>query len=103
MEVTLLLVLIALVWLWQDSLRAREAALQAGKAACQRQGMQFLDDTLALASLRLGRNRRGQTVLRRVYRFEFSDTGNNRLSGSVVMAGGRVDDVMLAVFLDPGL
>lgn len=101
MEMTLLLVLLALVWLWHDSLRAREAALLAGKAACQRQGMQFLDDTLALASLRLGRNRRGQTVLRRVYRFEFSDTGNNRLSGSVVMAGSRVDDVILAVFLDP--
>lgn len=100
MEVTLLVVLLALGWLWQDSLRAREAALQEGKNACRRQGMQFLDDTLALASLGLGRNRRGQTVLRRVYRFEFSDTGNNRLSGSVVMAGGRVDDIMLAIFPD---
>jgi len=37
----------------------------------------------------------GGAVLRRVYQFEFSDTGNNRLAGAVTLAGSRVDTLYL--------
>ena len=32
----------------------------------------------------------GQLTLQRAYNFEYSDTGDNRLKGSVVMQGHRV-------------
>ncbi len=77
----------ALVWLWYDSLKAREAGISEARAACAAEGWQFLDETVAIDSLRLARDDMGQLRLRRVYRFEFSDTGNNRRAGSIVLFG----------------
>ena len=50
---------------------------------------------MALASLRLARNDHGQLVLRRAYRFEYSDTGDNRREGMVTLLGSRVETVRL--------
>jgi hypothetical protein len=83
------------VALWVDSLRAREHAVAAGRAACARYGVQLLDDTVAFARLRLGRDDGGRLRLRRTYVFEFSDTGNNRRHGAIVMLGGRLEDLQL--------
>jgi hypothetical protein len=81
--------------LWADSLRAREHAVAAGRAACVRHGLQFLDDTVAFARLRLGRDEGGRLRLRRTYLFEFSDTGDNRRHGAIVMLGAQVEDLQL--------
>ena len=83
------------IFLWLDSLRARERALQAGRAACQRYDLQFLDDTVSFARLRLGRDEDGQLRIARTYTFEFSDTGNNRRQGAIVMLGGELQDLHL--------
>ena len=83
----------ALIWI--DSLRARERALAAGREACERYGVQLLDETVAFATLRLGRNDEGRVRLRRTYTFEFSDTGNNRRHGAIVMLGGELQDMQL--------
>lgn len=80
----------ALGWLWFDSFKTHEAAMQAARRACESEQLQLLDDTVALASLRLARNEDGQLLLRREYKFEFSDTGNNRRNGSAVLLGHRV-------------
>lgn len=58
--------------------------------------MLFLDDTVALATFSLQRSASGRLVLKRVYRFEFSDTGNNRLDGSVTMLGEYMQTLYLA-------
>ena len=83
----------ALIWI--DSLRARERALAAGREACERYGVQLLDETVAFATLRFGRNDEGRLRLRRTYTFEFSDTGNNRRHGAIVMLGGELQDMQL--------
>jgi len=83
------------VALWMDSLRARESAIAAGRAACERYGLQFLDDTVAFARLRLARDAAGRVRLRRTYAFEFSDTGYDRRHGTIVMLGARVEDLRL--------
>jgi Protein of unknown function (DUF3301) len=83
------------MFFWLDSLRARERALQAGRAACQRYELQFLDDTVSFARLRLARDDAGQLRIARTYTFEFSDTGNNRRNGAVVMLGSEVEDLQL--------
>ena len=83
------------VFLWLDSLRARERAVQAGRAACERYALQFLDDTVSFARIRLRRDGEGQLKIARTYTFEVSDTGNNRRHGAIVMLGGELEDLQL--------
>ena len=90
-----LVALAAGILLWLDSLRARERAVLAGRSACERYDLQFLDDTVSFARLRLGRDQDGQLKIARTYTFEFSDTGNNRRHGAIVMLGGEVLDLQL--------
>jgi len=94
-ELPVLAAALAVAYLWVDSLRAREHALAAGRAACARYGLQFLDDTVAFARLRLGRDEGGRLRLRRTYVFEFSDTGDNRRQGAIVMLGAQLEDLQL--------
>ena len=97
-DLLLLLLLAALAGFWLDSLRALETARNAGKRACNSAGVQFLDDTVTVTSLALRRNSEGQMVIRRTYRFEFSDTGDNRLEGTLVLLGARVESVEMEPF-----
>jgi len=90
MEIAGIMLLGAIAWLWFDSLRAREAAVRAAREVCAADGLMFLDDTVAIASLKPVRNDVGQVTLQRAYDFEYSDTGDNRIKGSVVMWGRRV-------------
>ncbi|HEX2331749.1 MAG TPA: DUF3301 domain-containing protein [Burkholderiales bacterium] len=83
------------VFLWLDSLRARERAVKAGRAACERYTLQFLDDTVSFTRIRLRRDGDGQLRIARTYTFEFSDTGNNRRHGAIVMLGGELQDLQL--------
>jgi hypothetical protein len=94
-EVAALFGLAVGAYFWADSLRARERAVAAGRAACRRYGLQLLDDTVACAQLRLARDDEGHLQLRRTYAFEFSDTGNNRRHGAIVMLGGMLADLQL--------
>jgi hypothetical protein len=86
------------IFFWLDSLRARERALSAGRAACERYDLQFLDDTVSVSRVRLGRDDEGQLRIARTYTFEFSDTGNNRRHGAIVMLGGELQDLQLEPF-----
>jgi len=99
LELSTLLILAALVWLWFDSMRARERALASGKRACARDGLMFLDETVECIALGLARDGEGHMALRRTYGFEFSDTGNNRRSGSIVMLGGEVESLNTEPYL----
>jgi len=88
-------VLVAAALLWADSLRARERAVRAGRDACSRYGLQFLDETVSFARMRLARDSEGQLKIARTYTFEFSDTGNNRRAGAIVMLGAELQDLQL--------
>ena len=88
-ELVGLLVLAGIAWFMWDSLRAREAAVSASRAACAAEGLQFLDDTVAIQALRPVRED-GTLRLRRVYGFEYSESGDSRHKGSVVLVGDRV-------------
>jgi hypothetical protein len=94
-EAVALVVIVLGVVLWADSLRVRERAVQAGRSACERYHLQFLDDTVSFTRFRLKRNEDGQLRIARTYIFEFSDTGNNRRHGAIVMLGGEVQDLHL--------
>ena len=101
-ELLIVLVMAALVWLWYDSMRARERAVQAGKQACARNALQFLDDTVKIVKLWPARDPNGHLALRRTYHFEFSDDGARRRGGIIVMLGARVESLQLDPFLMHG-
>lgn len=90
-ELLLLVAMSAAVWLWLDSLKAREIGINAARQACAEEGLQFLDETVVGRLPRLARDDNGRLQLRRVYLFEYSDTGDNRRSGTVTMLGHAVE------------
>lgn len=94
-EFLAILILFAVVFAWVDGMKARERAVEAGRAACERYDLQLLDDTVAFARLRFVRDDEGRLRVRRTYTFEFSDTGNNRRQGSIVTLGGELADLQL--------
>jgi hypothetical protein len=96
-EALAVLLMVGVAWLWFDSLGTRETAVEAARRACAAEGVQLLDDTVMLMSLWPQRGRSGTLTLRRIYSFEFSDTGNNRLDGSVTLLG----PVVQALYLEP--
>ena len=90
LELLALLTIAALGWLCLDGLRARDAAVTAARHACAVEGLLLLDDTVAIAAIKPVRDDDGRIRLQRRYAFEYSDTGDNRRSGSVVLVGRRV-------------
>ena len=89
-EILAIVVVGAVAWLWLDSLRAREAAVFAAREACAAEGLMLLDDTVSISMVKPVRDEDGHVKLKRAYEFEFSDTGDNRRKGSVVLLGRRV-------------
>lgn len=98
LEMSALIVVVLAGWFWADSMRAREAALSAGRRACEAEGVQFLDWTVSVAKMRIGRTPDGRLRIGRIYEFEFSDTGNNRLKGSITLLGTQ----LISLYLSPG-
>lgn len=95
METISLGALLAIAWFWFDSFQARAAGMAAARAACAAEDLLLLDDTVALGALRPGRDDEGRLRLRRVYHFEYSDTGDNRRDGQVALLGSKL--VMLSL------
>ena len=101
MEIVGLVMLAVLVWFGLDSSRARDAAVAAVRRACEGEGLQFLDDSVSLAGLGLYRRDDGRLALRRSYGFEYSDTGDNRRRGGVVLLGHEVQVLSIGLRLMP--
>jgi hypothetical protein len=90
LEIAIPLGIGGLIWFWFDSFAAREAGLRAVRQACEEDGLQLLDETISLASLKPQRNETGRLDWARVYNFEFTTTGDNRRRGRVHLLGRRV-------------
>ena len=64
-ETIAILLIVGGALLWADSLKARERAIRAGRSACERYQLQFLDDPVSFARLRLARDDEGQLKISR--------------------------------------
>jgi hypothetical protein len=82
----IILSLLALAWFWLDSSRARELAVGICQQASEKYGVQFLDESVALKKLGVRWPSEGLR-LRRVYAFDFSRDGVERLSGTLALVG----------------
>lgn len=87
LELLALALLGLFAWFWMDTLRAREAALAAARRACEAEGLQLLDETVAVERLRPARNDEGRLALRRDYLFEYSRDGADRHRGALTLLG----------------
>ena len=96
-ELLSIVLLAVLLWFWYVSLKVREIAVRVAERTCQAEGVQLLDETVAVTQTRPARDDDGQFVLRRIYRFEYSDTGNNRRPGSLVMLGQELEAVNIGL------
>ena len=72
---------------WWTGARARELAVGHARSACRRQGVQLLDQSVALARVRPARSARGSASLAREFAFEFTHRGEHRDVGRVLMNG----------------
>ena len=96
-ELLYILLVLAVFWFWMDSSRSRERAVNAAREACKQAGVQFLDDTVMLAKIRMCRKSSGSMALCRSYSFDFSLDGEQRRSGSVSMRAQTLIDLVLDV------
>lgn len=94
-EIIVILLLAGVLWFIADSLKAREAAHAAARKACEEAGVQFLDDTVSQMRLKLARDNEGRAVVERWFRFEFSDSGDDRQQGTVRLKSNRVLEINL--------
>lgn len=88
--------LLLLVWFWLDSLRARELATGICRSACERQDLQFLDQTVVLRRISPRRTADGLRW-RRVYRFDFSEEGIGRRNGYLILLGLDLESISLGL------
>jgi len=92
----LLLILLGLIiWFWQNTLRARELALQAALDTCRNQQLQLLDGTVTLHRLALRRSNQGRMMLQRTFQFTYSAEGDDRQTGFIITLGNLVEQVGL--------
>ena len=86
----LMVLLMAAVLAWRESLRGRERALLECRRICHSYSLQLLDDSVALRRMRLARSASGRRTLQRTYGFEFSRDGSGREQGTVTLLGNRL-------------
>ncbi|QMU62245.1 MAG: DUF3301 domain-containing protein [Gammaproteobacteria bacterium] len=87
--------LFAVVWYWQDSLRSRELALKKCRRLCEDHNVQFLDQSVHVARVRLGKTTRHNIFIRRFYAFEFSIGGVDRHHGVAVVSRDSMEYLSL--------
>ncbi|MDH5766173.1 MAG: DUF3301 domain-containing protein [Gammaproteobacteria bacterium] len=95
--ITLLIISLIGVY-WYDAMQAREIAKTASIKACKDSDLGFLDDTVSLRRLTLGKNKYGRMSVIRQYRFDFSSDGYSRYHGTVTLYGKTLTHVELGVY-----
>ena len=75
---------------WERARAAAERAEALGRDACIAAGVQWLDQTVHAAGLRLTRNDDGKLGFERTFRFEYSYDGSDRHVGRLVLRSGRL-------------
>jgi hypothetical protein len=90
----LLLLLGVAVALWLKLSVARERAIKEARQQCQQHGLQLLDETVGLRSVRL-RRVNGLRLIERGYGFEVSIDGDDREPGRLWMIGNALTGLSL--------
>lgn len=93
-DVSTLLAMLAAGALWMHLSRGREQAAAHARRLCQRHGLQLLDESVGLRSLRLC-HQAGRWILLRGYVFDVSIDGADREASRLWMAGRELQGCQL--------
>jgi hypothetical protein len=94
-SISLLLLIVILVLIWQASQRSRDTAIETARQTCLRQGVQFLDGTAVLQGIKPFFNSADGPGLQRTYTFDYSEDGIGRRTGCIILRNTRVSAVLL--------
>ena len=75
---------------WSAARAAAERADTVGRDACRAAAVQWLDDTVHASGVRLRRGEDGRLGFERSFRFEYSEDGQDRHIGHLVLRGERL-------------
>lgn len=90
-DLLILLIVVSLGWaFWSAARAAAERAEEVGRDACHAAGVQWLDQTVHASGLRLRRGGDGRLGFERTFRFEYSEDGQDRHVGRLVLRGDRL-------------
>ena len=101
LEIVLLLLLLIGAWFWQDSVSKREIAIKIGRELAGRYQLQLLDETVACNRLSLGRDSHGHAQIIRLYAFEVSTNGVERLQCSLALKGRLLHHWNIPPYIPP--
>ena len=90
---TLLILMIALVagfFFFRAARAAAERAAEIGRDACHAAGVQWLDQSVHATGMRLRRRDDGWLGIERSFRFEYSEDGEQRHVGRLVLFGDEL-------------
>ena len=96
-ELFLIFMAAPVIWFWLDSMKIKELARYRAAHLCASNNVQFLDDTVHLATIRFARSRNGSYRLQRRYAFEFTNNDEQRYSAYVVL----FDRQLVETYMDP--
>lgn len=82
-------------WIWHGH-GIRERALGYAQHRCAQQKIQLLDGNVAFRGWGIRKDSKGYKRIARLYQFEFTVTGEERLLGQVEMFGKRLNKISFA-------
>lgn len=100
-EILTALIAVAAFFYWLDATDAKELARRGGRSACAREGVQFLDDTVVLAKVRLRRGGRGRLMIYREFHFEFTSDLSRRYRGEIILLGKQIESLVMDPYRIP--
>lgn len=89
-ELIVIGLIVGLIFFISSHIQAKEIATFAAKLRCDSRGLLMLDQTVAITSITTARDRQGRMHWKRTFRFEFSQSGDDRYQGTVVLLGKEV-------------
>ncbi len=91
----LLITILLAAWLWRAAMQAKEFATRAAENTCEKHNLQFLDETVALKSIKFKRDETGSPCFLRHYQFEYYDGEYARKTSSIDLLGNSIVNIEL--------
>ncbi len=99
-EILLIILILAGIWYWWDTLQSNEMALTVCRQKCSNARLQLLDATVSRQRSWLRRGSGGSIQICRLYAFEYTDEQavdyEQRKYGYIVLIGKQVVETSLA-------
>lgn len=86
-DLALLLPTLMLLMYWWRTTEQKSVAVAAARTYCKDRNLQLLDETLVFRHFRLERDSRNKRRVCRTYEFDYSQAGEDRHTGEIILSG----------------